>query len=126
MQLLKATRDTVLRPLTVVSGIIERRNTMPILANVLIRQQAGKVAFIGSDSEVQITTHAAITSELAQEESATPLATTVAARKLLDILRAIPGSRDVSRDIEDRRLIVSSGQSSLAIQTICESELTAT
>src|SRR5699024_11934635 len=102
MQLLKATRDTVLRPLTVVSGIIDRRNHIPNLANVLMRQQAGKFAFIGSDSEVQITTHAAITSELAQEESATPLATTVAARKLLDILRALPDSRDVALDLEEQ------------------------
>src|SRR5690625_3325021 len=102
MQLLKATRDTVLRPLTVVSGIIERRNTMPILANVLIRQKNGKVAFIGSDSEVQITTHASISGELVQAESETQLATTVAARKLLDILRALPESRDVALDLDER------------------------
>lgn len=122
MQLLKATRDTVLRPLTVVSGIIERRNTMPILANVLIRQQNGKVAFIGSDSEVQITTHASLSADMVQAESETQLATTVAARKLLDILRALPESRDVALDLDEQRLIVSSGKSRFALQTLAATE----
>ncbi|MFL6631008.1 MAG: hypothetical protein ACJ8HJ_01670, partial [Massilia sp.] len=38
MQLVKSTRDTLLRPLQIVSGIVERRHTMPILANILIRK----------------------------------------------------------------------------------------
>ena len=59
MQLVKTTRDTLLRPLQIVSGIVERRHTMPILANILIRKDGENVSFLSTDTEVQITTHAA-------------------------------------------------------------------
>jgi DNA polymerase-3 subunit beta len=60
MQLVKTTRDTLLRPLQIVSGIVERRHTMPILANILIRKDGENVSFLSTDTEVQITTHAKI------------------------------------------------------------------
>ena len=60
MQLVKTTRDTLLRPLQIVSGIVERRHTMPILANILIRKDGESVSFLSTDTEVQITTHANI------------------------------------------------------------------
>ena len=60
MQLVKSTRDTLLRPLQIVSGIVERRHTMPILANILIRKNGESVSFLSTDTEVQITTLANI------------------------------------------------------------------
>src|SRR5471030_2729945 len=84
MQLVKTTRDTLLRPLQIVSGIVERRHTMPILANILIRKDGESVSFLSTDTEVQITTTDNIGS------GADVAGTTVAARKLLDILRALP------------------------------------
>ena len=84
MQLVKTSRDTLLRPLQIVSGIVERRHTMPILANILIRKDGERVSFLSTDIEVQITTHANVGS------GSEVAATTVAARKLLDILRALP------------------------------------
>ncbi len=112
MQLVQATRDALLRPLTTVSGIVERRHTLPILANILLRKQGDEVAFVASDIEVQITTHAAFG---VGEETA---ATTVAARKLLDILRALPDANDVKIDLADGRLTVRSGKSRFALQTL--------
>jgi DNA polymerase-3 subunit beta len=50
MQLIKANRDAILRPLQIVAGIIERRHTQPILANVLIKREGTSVSFTGSDS----------------------------------------------------------------------------
>src|SRR5690606_25631590 len=57
MQLVQATRDALLKPLTMVAGIVERRNTMPILANILVRKNGNQVDFVATDSEIQISTH---------------------------------------------------------------------
>ncbi len=50
MQLVKANRDALLKPLQVVSGIVERRQTLPILANILVRKEGSKVSFTATDS----------------------------------------------------------------------------
>ena len=84
MQLVKANRDALLKPLQVVSGIVERRQTLPILANILVRKDGERVSFTATDLELQIQTSAPIG---AGNDVA---ATTVAARKLVDILRALP------------------------------------
>jgi len=89
MQLVQTTRDALLKPLSTVAGIVERRNTMPILANILVRKTGDTVSFVATDLEVQITTHATFGVGDSSD------ATTVAARKLLDILRALPDSGNV-------------------------------
>ena len=58
MQLVNTSRDSLLKPLQVVSGIVERRHTLPILANLLFKKQGDKVSFISTDIEIQITTNA--------------------------------------------------------------------
>jgi DNA polymerase-3 subunit beta len=58
MQLVKTERDTLLRPLQTVSGIVERRHTLPILANLLITKNGPDVSFLSTDLEIQITTRA--------------------------------------------------------------------
>jgi len=116
MQLVKASRDTLLRPLQIVSGIVERRHTLPILANILIRKEGEKVSFLSTDIEVQITTHADVG---AGGEVA---ATTVAARKLLDILRALPDSGDVSLALANKRMTIQSGKSRFSLQTLAAEE----
>ena len=84
MQLVKTERDNLLRPLQTVSGIVERRHTLPILANLLITKSDSNVSFLSTDLELQITTRADF------GVGGESVATTVAARKLLDILRAMP------------------------------------
>ena len=116
MQLVKTQRDTLLRPLQIVSGIVERRHTLPILANILIRKDGEKVSFLSTDIEVQITTHADVGS--GNETTAT----TVAARKLLDILRALPDSGEVAISLSNKRLTVQSGKSRFALQTLAAEE----
>ena len=116
MQLVKTQRDTLLRPLQIVSGIVERRHTLPILANILIRKDGEKVSFLSTDIEVQITTTADVGS------GGEAAATTVAARKLLDILRALPDSGDVSLSLSNKRMTVQSGKSRFALQTLAAEE----
>ena len=116
MQLVKTSRDALLRPLQIVSGIVERRHTLPILANILIRKDGEQVSFLSTDIEVQITTHAQVGS--GNEVTAT----TVAARKLLDILRALPDSGDVSLTLVNKRMTVQCGKSRFALQTLAAEE----
>ncbi|GAB2897702.1 DNA polymerase III subunit beta [Paralcaligenes sp. KSB-10] len=116
MQLVQTTRDALLKPLSTVAGIVERRNTLPILANILLRKEGNKIAFIATDLEVQITTHAEFGVGPENES------TTVAARKLLDILRALPESGDVKLGLASAKLSVQSGKSRFALQTLGAAE----
>ncbi|MBY0572088.1 MAG: DNA polymerase III subunit beta [Undibacterium sp.] len=116
MQLVKTHRDTLLRPLQIVSGIVERRHTLPILANILIRKDGEKVSFLSTDIEVQITTHAEIGS------GGEITATTVAARKLLDILRALPEEHEVSIKLDNKKMTVQAGKSRFSLQTLAAEE----
>jgi len=112
MQLVKTSRENLLKPLQTVSGIVERRHTLPILANILINKSGNSVSFLSTDTEIQITTRAEIGSG---KES---MATTVAARKFVDILRALPDSSDVSLNLVDKRLVIQSGKSRFSLQTL--------
>jgi DNA polymerase-3 subunit beta len=116
MQLVQTTRDALLKPLSTVAGIVERRHTLPILANILMRKEGSKVSFIATDLEVQITTQADFGVGPESE------ATTVAARKLLDILKALPDTGDVKLGLASNKLSVQSGKSRFALQTLAASE----
>jgi DNA polymerase-3 subunit beta len=115
MQLVKAGRDALLKPLQVVSGIVERRQTLPILANILLRKDGERVSFTATDLEIQIQTSADIG---AGREAA---ATTVSARKLVDILRALPEG-DVGLSLANKKLTVQSGKSRFSLQTLAAEE----
>jgi DNA polymerase-3 subunit beta len=115
MQLVKTQRDNLLRPLQIVSGIVERRHTLPILANLLIRKHGQDISFLSTDLELQITTTADC------GVGADDVATTVAARKLLDILRNMPDA-EVALSLEDKRLTVKAGKSRFQLQTLAADE----
>ncbi|UDG81805.1 DNA polymerase III subunit beta [Candidatus Vallotia cooleyia] len=115
MQFLKIKRDTLLRPLQTVSGIVERRNTLPILANLLISKHGQEMSFLSTDLELQITMRADFGIGNSQ------MTTTVAARKLVEILRAMPIG-DVTLTLSDKRLTIQSGKSRFALQTLSASE----
>jgi DNA polymerase-3 subunit beta len=110
--MIKAKRDELLGPLSAVSGIIERRHTLPILSNVLIDRSAEALSFLATDIEIQIKAR----SQLDVEGEARAL--TVGARKLLDILRALPEDAEVSLQPQDKRLLVRAGKSRFALQTL--------
>src|SRR5574337_1293773 len=86
MLLLTTTRDALLAPLQSVSGIVEKRHTLPILSNVLIEKHGEALTLLATDIEIQIKTS---TTGNGGED----LAITVGARKLQDILRALPEGR---------------------------------
>src|SRR5215210_2537478 len=112
MVLVKAKRDEILGPLSAVSGIIERRHTLPILSNVLIDRAADALSFLATDIEIQITARSGL------QATAEARAVTVGARKLLDILRALPDGAEVTLQQQDKRLQVKAGKSRFALQTL--------
>ncbi len=114
MAFVKATRDAILKPLQTVAGIVEKRHTLPILANVLMRKKGDAVTFVATDVEIQIETTANIGAGSDNQ------ATTISARKLLDILRALPdiGDQDVKLDVNNRKASLSSGKSRFSLQTM--------
>src|SRR5882672_3395827 len=112
MALVKAKRDELLGPLSAVGGIIERRHTLPILSNVLIERGAGALAFVATDIEIQITARGSV------EPAGEARAVTVGARKLVDILRALPEGAEVTLQQQDKRLLVKAGKSRFTLQTL--------
>jgi len=112
MLLAKAKRDELLEPLSAVSGIIERRHTLPILSNVLVDRSDDTLAFVATDIEIQIVARSRVSAP------AEARAVTVGARKLLDILRALPEGVEVTLQQQDKRLLVKAGKSRFALQTL--------
>ena len=112
MIVLKATQDTVLSVLQSVAGIVERRHTLPILANVLVRKTGTSVQFTTSDLEIQIRT----TAELGGDTG--NFTTTIGARKLIDILRTMPSDQTVSLESSQSKIIVKGGKSKFTLQTM--------
>jgi len=112
MKILDIDRDALLRPLQAVSGIVERRHTLPILSNVLLETDGQKLKLLTTDLEIQVSTEARLTKAGNQK------AVTVSARKLQDILRALPEETLVTLDGEEGRLVVRAGKSRFNLQTL--------
>ncbi len=112
MIVLKATQDKVLSVLQSVAGIVERRHTLPILANLLIRKTGKSLQLTTSDLEIQIRT----TTEL--EGDSGDFTTTVGARKMIDILRTMPADQTVSLESSAAKLILRGGKSKFTLQTL--------
>lgn len=101
-------RNQLLIPLQQVSGIVERRQILPILSHVLVRVKDGILSVTATDQVVEITTRHKI--EFAEE-----LAFTLPARKLLDICRSLPEDSNVSLSIKNERATLISGSSRFAL-----------
>jgi len=112
MIVLKAAQEQVLEALQSVAGIVERRHTLPILANVLLRKNGPQLELTTSDLEIQVRTHAELGGD------AGSLSTTVGARKLIDILRALPAEQVVTLTAAQNKLTLQGGKSRFTLQTL--------
>ncbi len=112
MIVFKSTQDKVLAALQSVAGIVERRHTLPILANVLLRKTGSAVQLTTSDLEIQIRTTAALDGDDGS------FATTLGARKLIDILRTMPGDQTVSLESSGGKLVLKGGKSRFTLQSL--------
>lgn len=117
MKLAQADRDALLKPLQAVTGIVEKRHTLPILSNVLIERRQDILHLVATDLEIQIST-----SSEAGKKSGENATLTVSARKLQDILRSLPEQTEVTLDAQNNRLQVKAGKSRFNLQTLPASD----
>lgn len=112
---LSATRAQVLNPLQSVIGVVERRQTMPILANVLLAARNNRLAITGTDLEVELVAASEVNVQQAGD-------ITVPGRKLLDIFRALPEGVNVTLATEGERVIVRAGRSRFTLSSLPAAE----
>ncbi len=106
-------KETILKPLQVVIGIVERKQTLPILSNVLIENQDGKMRFTATDLEIQITT--TIDTEASSGQTS---AFTVGGKKLQEILRVLPDQSKITIDTKENKAQIKTNKSRFSLQTL--------
>lgn len=112
MVLLDISRDLLLQPLQTVSGIVEKRHTLPILSNVLIEQKNAVLSILASDMEIQIRV------TVAREQTQPDFAITVSARKILDICKALTSDSQLKLDANEHQLQIRAQKSRFSLQTL--------
>ncbi len=110
-----AAREALLKPLQAVIGVVERRQTMPILSNVLLIARDGQLSVTATDLEVELVADAEVDTESGGE-------ITVSGRKLLDICRALPEGSQVDVSLGGEKLLVKAGRSRFNLATLPAAE----
>ena len=106
-------KESLLNPLQKIIGIVERKQPIPILSNVLIEKTGSNVRFVTTDLEIQIATQFTDVNQTNYDT-----AITVAAKKLQEILKVLPEGSLVTLDIHENRLIVKVNKSKFTLQTL--------
>jgi DNA polymerase III subunit beta len=106
-----AARETLLKPLQTVVGVVERRQTMPILSNVLMSLQSSKLSITATDLEVEMVAEAEVKGDGGGD-------ITVPGRKLHDIFRALPEGTSVEFNLSGERLTIKAGRSRFTLSTL--------
>lgn len=105
-------RDALLKPLSLVSGVVERRQTLPILSNVLMVLEGNALSLTGTDLEVELVGRTQV------ETGAEGGEVTLPARKFLDICKSLPDGSDIKVEVEEGRAVVRSGRSRFTLATL--------
>jgi len=111
-------RDELIKPLSIVAGVVERRQTLPILSNILVRTDGKNLTLTATDLEVEISTHLPVPGTQQSEF-------TVPARKLYDICRALPANAEIEIKLDKDRVGIKSGKSRFRLLTMPATEFPA-
>ena len=111
---LSMARDQLLKPLQQVAGVVERKHTMPILANVLLRVTEDEISFTGTDLEVELVA----TQKLTAEQFVQAGEITIPCRKLLDICKSLPVTANIELSLDENKLLIKSGRSRFSLATL--------
>ena len=112
-------REVFLQPLSQVVGVVERRQTLPVLANFLLVAREGRLSVTGTDMEVELI--GSVDTDITQEGEIT-----VPARKLLDIVRALPDGSRINFSVMDEKATMTAGRSRYTLATLPAAEFPAT
>lgn len=105
-------REALLKPLQLVSGVVERRQTLPILSNVLLVLEGTQLSMTGTDLEVELVGRVAV------DTGATPGSVTVPARKLVDICKSLPEGTSIEFSRQDEKVTIKGGRSRFTLATL--------
>lgn len=108
-------RESLLKPMQQVVGVVERRQTLPVLANLLVRVADGRLSLTGTDLEVEMRASTAVEMKEAGE-------TTVPARKWFDLVRALPDGVEVEIQTKGDRVVMHAGRSRYTLSTLPSDE----
>lgn len=109
-------REALLKPLQLVGGVVERRQTLPVLSNVLMAVEGDQLSLTGTDLEVEIVARVALS------EPAEAGEVTVPARKLVDICRSLPEGSVIEFNQDEQKMVVKSGRSRFSLSTLPASD----
>ena len=109
-------RDALLKPLNLVAGVVERRQTLPILSNVLLSLEGKKLSLTGTDLEVELVGRVELDSAGVDGEI------TVPARKLVDICKSLPDGSTIELNVESGKAMVKAGRSRFTLSTLAATE----
>jgi DNA polymerase-3 subunit beta len=104
-------RETLLKPLTSVTSIVEKRHTLPILSNLLLEVKQNKIHLTATDLEMQI-------SLTVDSATSGDFSTTLSAKKLLDICRSLPDNADINMNTTESRITLKAAKSRFNLQTL--------
>ncbi|WP_423179722.1 DNA polymerase III subunit beta [Stenotrophomonas sp. CASM110] len=104
-------REAFLKPLAQVVNVVERRQTLPVLANFLVQVQNGQLSLTGTDLEVEMVSRIAV-------EDAQDGETTIPARKLFEIIRALPDGSRITVSQTGDKITVQAGRSRFTLATL--------
>ncbi len=105
-------REALLKPLQLVAGVVERRQTLPVLSNVLLVVEGQQLSLTGTDLEVELVGRVQL------EEPAEPGEITVPARKLMDICKSLPNDALIDIKVDEAKLVVKAGRSRFTLSTL--------
>jgi len=109
-------REDLIKPLTLVAGVVERRQTLPVLSNILIVVDGDQLSLTGTDLEVELVGRVTLS------ESAESGEITVPARKLMDICKTMPDDAQITIQLEEDKIILKSGRSRFSLTTLPASD----
>ncbi len=110
-------REALLKPLNLVAGVVERRQTLPILSNVLLVLEGKQLSITGTDVEVELVGRVQL-----QQEPESEGEITVPARKLADICKSLPDASDIHFILEDQKVTIRSGRSRFTLSTLAATD----
>lgn len=105
-------REDLIKPLTLVAGVVERRQTLPVLSNILIVVEGDQLSLTGTDLEVEMVGRVTLSEPAESGEI------TVPARKLMDICKTLPDDSQINVQLEDEKIVLKSGRSRFTLTTL--------
>ncbi len=109
-------REALIKPLQLVTGVVERRQTLPVLSNVLLVLEKGQLSLTGTDLEVELVGRVNVGAGARDGE------VTVPARKLMDICKALPDDATLKVDVDEGKAVIRHGRSRFSLSTLPASD----